>query len=105
MTGHIDALIDKPLQQRAAFSSLAAASKAAEDDVNAHIIHDRSTALFLYGSKLAAEVLGAGVRQLFLPPSSLMMPPIDTQISMHLFLVSDHAIYSPLGEHTFDWKR
>lgn len=56
-------------------------------------------------SELAHTVLGVSVRQLFLPPAALYTPFLDTVVSVHLFVVSDHSDYYPLSEKALDWKR
>jgi hypothetical protein len=98
LLARINALRHYPSQQRAWFASAATPAGSAAPT-------NQSPDAFFYGSHLARQILDSGLRQIFLPASSLLSPPIARQVSIHLFVISDHALFPAVGEHTFDWKR
>lgn len=88
------------------FGSVASTSRASEDDIfkqGKQTLVPTKFDSFL--SELSHSVLSIGVRQLFHPPASLFTPPLQAEVSLHLFVISNHRAYTPLSKSTFDWKR
>lgn len=96
----VQQLQSSPLQSRPWLARAASDSFAAESSSS-----NTSASEDEFLSELAHVVLGIGVRQLFLPPASLFSPVLDSAVSFHLFVVSDHSAYAAVDELTFDWQR
>jgi hypothetical protein len=99
LADRVQQLQSSPLQSRPWLARAASDSFATTESSNTSASEDE----FL--SELAHVVLGVGVRQLFLPPASLFSPVLDSAVSFHLFVVSDHSAYAAVDELTFDWQR